>query len=841
MALAQSRVDSTAAMAAGDSARARTDSAAQSASPSGVDTTIVYTAEDSVVYSIGARTMSLYGKGDVRYRELGLKAGVIDVNWNTSTLRAYSVADTADSAGRRPAGAPVLIDGTETYNGSVITYNFKSKRGRIDLARTEIERALYAGQTIEKTGDNVLYVREGRFTTCDLDHPHYAFGSPEMKVFVGDKIVARPIYFYVADVPVFIVPFGVFPSQKGRRSGIIIPGYGESTRGRYLTHLGYYWATNDYMDVNVRADLYTNGSYTIYSDFRYALRYNFVGTLSASIGRSITGEPADPDYADSRVFNVHITHNQDFNPSTRLVVDFMFTSASYFQNTSYMLDDLLRQNVVSNATLTKFWEGTPNSLTLNVRRDQNLNAQEGEVELSELLPSVIFNMNQTFPFRSSRSAGVGGASRWYDLVGLSYNGQLVNRRTTTIVGGDGVAESRPGVQHQLLVNASPRAGHFTVTPFFNYTEKWYGHRTLQEFNPADSTLSQEREPGFRAVRYFDMGLSLGTKLYGILQLGTTGITAFRHQILPSLSLVYAPDFSTPGWGYYGNLETASGQQVRYDYYAQEVFGGAPAGKRQAINFSLGNVFEMKTVSSDSAAREDKFQLLILNLGLGYNFAADSLRLSELGMDFRTSIGQILSIGGSGRFNFYAYEPFAANPQLGRRVDKFLLSKEGRLADLTSFNISIGTRLSGQKVATTSGPARVVQDTAGLRKQTSGMYNLYTELEPDFSIPWNLDLMWSYSINQQNPQAIFRSSTIMASLGFNLTEAWKFNASTGYDMLNRQVTAPQITIYRDLHCWEMNFSWVPVGQYRNFRVEIRLKAPQLQDLKLTKQGSVRGIY
>jgi hypothetical protein len=836
--MAQTPVDSLAARAVRDTARTAADSLLPAVSPSGVDTTIAYAAEDSVVYAIGARTMSLYGKGDVRYKELGLKAGVIDVNWNTSTLRAYSRPDTADTSGKPPAGAPVLIDGSETYSGSVITYNFTSKRGRIDLARTEIERAIYAGETIEKTEENVLYVREGRFTTCDLDHPHYAFGSPEMKVFVGDKIVARPIYFYIADVPVFIVPFGVFPSQKGRRSGIIIPGYGESSRGRYLTHLGYYWATNDYMDFNVRADLYTNGSYTLYSDFRYALRYNFVGTLSASVGRSINGEPADPDYSDSRVFNVHVTHNQDFNPSTRLVVDFMFTSASYFQNTSYMLDDLLRQNVVSNATLTKFWEGTPNSLTLNLRRDQNLNAQEGEVKLSELLPSVIFNMNQTFPFRSSRSAG---SSRWFDLVGLAYNGQLVNRRTTALLSGGDVVEVRPGIQHQVVVNASPRAGHFTVTPFFNYTEKWYNYRTLQEFNPTDSSLRSDRQSGFRAVRYFDMGLSVGTKLYGVLQMGSAGITAFRHQVLPSLSFVYSPDFSTPGWGYYGSLETASGQRVRYDYYAQEVFGGAPAGKRQAVNFSLGNVFEMKTVSRDSAAREEKIQLLILNLGLGYNFAADSLRWSELGMDFRTSIGQLLTIGGSGRFNFYKYEPFEGNPQLGRRVDKSLLSEEGRLADLTSFNISIGTRLSGQKVATSSGPARVVQDTLGLRHQTSGMYNLYTELEPDFSIPWNLDLMWSYSINQQNPQAVFRSSTIMASLGFNLTEMWKINASTGYDILNRQVTAPQITIYRDLHCWEMNFSWVPVGQYRNFRVEIRLKAPQLQDLKLTKQGSLRGIY
>jgi hypothetical protein len=338
-----------------------------------------------------------------------------------------------------------------------------------------------------------------------------------------------------------------------------------------------------------------------------------------------------------------------------------------------------------------------------------------------------------------------------------------------------------------------------------------------------------------------MGIALSTKLYGIVQPGIFGITGIRHQLVPNISFSYQPDFSEAGWGYYGTYVNQLGEVVKYGFFDQEVFGGAPSGKRQALSFQLGNVFEMKTASSDSASQENKFQLLVLNLGLAYNFAADSLRLSELGMDFRTSIGQLLTIGGNGRFNFYKFEPYAQNPQAGRRVDKFLLSESGRIADLTSFSVSIGTRLSGSKIQTSAGPARVTEDTLGVNRQTSGMYNLYREEEPDFSIPWNLDLMWNYSVSQTDPRLQFRSSTILTSLGFNLTQFWKINASAGWDLLNQQVTAPQISVYRDLHCWEMNFTWVPVGQYRNFRLEIRLKAPQLQDVRLTKQGSVRGIY
>jgi len=248
---------------------------------------------------------------------------------------------------------------------------------------------------------------------------------------------------------------------------------------------------------------------------------------------------------------------------------------------------------------------------------------------------------------------------------------------------------------------------------------------------------------------------------------------------------------------------------------------------------------MKTVSADSARKENKYQLLNLNVALGYNFAADSLRFSEIGMDFRTSIGEILSIGGSSRFNLYQFAVDPANPLIGRRVNRFLLKEEGKLAQLTSFSISIGTRLSGERKKTEAGP--VVTDSLRQRGERSGVYGLYEQEEPDFSIPWNCDLMWNFSQNQSDPRSIYRSSSLIVGLGFNLTEFWKINASGSYDIANRQVAAPQISVYRDLHCWEMNFTWVPLGQWRNFRLEIRLKAPQLQDIKLTKQASARGIY
>ncbi|MGA9116757.1 MAG: putative LPS assembly protein LptD [Bacteroidota bacterium] len=810
--------------------------AAQRETPSGIDSVVTYTAADSIVYSLTGKTMSLFGKGNLRYRQMGLRAERIHINWDTALLDAAGVPDPDDTTGTAFLGLPDLADGGESYKGRRVGYNFRTKQGRIELAATEIQEGYYYGEAIKKVTEEDLFVAHGRYTTCDLEHPHYYFASPEMKVTLQDKVVARPVYLYVSDVPVFALPFGIFPTQRGRRSGVIGPAYGESARGRYLLHLGYYWAMSDYTDISLRADGYTKGSWVLYSDLQYALRYAFTGAVRGSYATTVTGEPGDPDYARDRLFNLRLNHNQEFNPTTRLVADMTFTSGSFYRQTSNNLNDLLRQNVISNATLTKSWEGTPNSMTLNVRRDQNL--QSGE--LREVLPGIGFNRGQTFPFRS-RSAAAGEGGDWYELIGYTYGAQFLNSRNKTLgPDGDFRREDRRGVNHLVTVNASPRLGHVTVTPFFNYTEKWYDRSIRREFKAADSTVAETELRAIKAVRYFDLGLAASTKLYGIFHPPIPGVTGIRHQVTPSISYTYQPDFSRPGWGYYGRYRDAAGSEVRYGFYEQEVFGGAPSEERQAVAVRIGNVFEMKASAPDTSSRENKYQLLNLDVGTSYNFARDSLRFDELALGYRTSVGQVLSIGGSSRFNLYKFEPYADRPQTGRRVNRFLLAEEGRLAQLTSFTLSVSTSLSGEKTASQAGPEISPEDSIR-RAERRGVVDLYEEAPVDFSIPWNLQLSWNFTQSQADPRVKVRSSNLSASLGFNLTEFWKIQATASYDILMRQVAAPQISVYRDLHCWEMDFNWVPTGQYRNFRVEVRLKAPQLQDVKVTKQRSARDIF
>lgn len=782
----------------------------------GVDTLVTYSAADSIVYSLTTRTMTLYGKGDIQYKQMRLKAEEIDVNWDTAIMNARGVPDTTDTSGYR--GLPTMIDGGEEYRGFELSYNFKTQKGKINLGDTEIDQGYYHGEAIKKVDRDILFVEDGRYTTCDAEDPHYYFFSPKMKVVMQDKVVAEPVYLYIADVPVFALPFGVFPNKRGRRSGLIAPAYVEDpARGRGLLHLGYYWAINDYMDWSLRSDGYTNGSWTMASNFGYNLRYYFNGGLFGEYRKYFDGVRGDPGASVSEAYVANLRHHQDIDPTTRLDVNFTYASNNSYQLTN-SLDQALRQSIESNATLSKSWEGTPNSMTLNVYRSQNLRTGE----IAERLPSLSFNRSQSFPFRSSKKSG-STESAWYELIGYSYGANATNNRakvkrtvsgvkTSTGVGSVEVfgRDNQRAISQSIAVNASPKLGYLTVTPSVSFRDnRTYTRNDVPQLNTADSSLVFVQQKDDLATGSFSSGISTGTRLYGVVQPNMLGVSAFRHTLSPSLA------FS----------------------YSKQVYGRNIGPKQMVASLGLGNVFEMKTIPSfgDSATEGRKIQLLNLGASLAYNFSADSLNFSEIGMNFRTDIANVINLSGGTSFNLYKFEE-----SLGRSVNKFLINEEGRLARMTSFSLSASTSLEGEKSKKETGTDYAEVDTTEIEETTPAYYGLSAEEEPDLSIPWSLQLAWNFSENKV-PGQRSRSSNVSGSLSFNLTDHWKVSATGSYDILNKELVAPSIEIYRDLHCWEMKFEWVPIGTLRHFRLEIRIRAPQLRDVKVTKQRSARSIY
>ena len=742
----------------------------------GVDTVVNYSAKDSIIYSLRTRYMNLYGKSEMHYQTLGLKAERVNVNWDNSIMIAHGVPDTvkADSV----IGKPIMRDGGEEYKGDQVKYNFRTRKGKIVIGNTQMDNGFYVGDQIKKVEPDVLCVEDGIYTTCDLKDPHFYFASPKMKVFVHDKVVAEPIFLYVADVPIFALPFGVFPAHSGRASGLIAPSYGDDNRyGWYLSHLGYYWAVSDYWDLATKFDLYSRGRWQNQTDIRYALRYDFGGSISARFTNSPEGEPSDPTYTKTQDYYIEIKHGQQISPSSNINVDFTFMNSNFFKNNSFSLSEILQQNINSYATYSKSWESTNRWLSINISRDQNLVTNE----IGATLPAISFSQGTIFPFRKeTKTRGLSAVPEsdlsFAELLGFSYSANFNNtlaKNATTVsakldtsqIGltpiSDFINTNSQSLSQNFSLSISPKLGYFTVSPSFSFSDA----RTWTQANtPAADTVDSLRVYNSTKNRIVGGNLSTGvnvsTRFYGMMQPNVFGITAFRQTVTPTVGVSYN----------------------------KQIYGDNIPKYSMLGSFSVGNNFEMKYQKSDSQKTENKIQLINLGGSFNYNFAADSMKFSEVGINYRTDIGQYLSIGGNASYNLYMFDT-AANNHQGARVNKFLLSEQGKFGDLTLFTLSLSTSFKGdkkQKPGDAGIPDKVLQEQAALSGEGSTQpsqrkmyYSIYDREDADFSIPWNVTLAYNFSQSQPNPKIYSRSSTANASLSFNLTEKWQVATSGSY--------------------------------------------------------------
>ncbi len=578
------------------------------------------------------------------------------------------------------------------------------------------------------------------------------------------------------------------------------------------------------MDINATMDYYTRGSFGLGSRFRYANRYNYTGFFEGSYRDFTQGEPTDPGYSEQIDWRIKVFHNQTITPTLKLDANLEFASKDFLQNGTGDLNDLLRNEIISNATLSKTWDESGNSASINYNRRQVLE----ENEIFEVLPSALFRLAQSYPFRTS----AGETDRaWYELFGYSYTGQFQNQRNKT----GGVLDERLGLQHSVSADMSPKIGYFTVAPRFRLDSKWYNEQIEQSVvsssTGSDSIVTKDIKE-LSTVNTFDVGLSASTKFYGMFNINSLGINAVRHTVTPSISYNYRPDFSEPGWGYFGEYTLSDGRTVKYNKYQKEVYGGASSGEQQNINFSMGNNFELKTTvdPTDTTSKENKIQLLNLTVGTGYNIAADSLNFADLSLTYRTQIGEFFDLSGASRFTPYDYSGTTS------RINRYLVDAGKGLLRLTGLNFSVSTRLSGEKFTSSEKEIKKPDDEFGLvDEQSKSVYQgIYNQQDPDFTIPWSISLTYNYNLTRPTPEQSSSYSNLSGSLSFSLTPLWKFDLTGSYDFESKEFAAPQVRISRDLHCWLMNFTWNPIGTYTGFRFEIRVKAPQLQDLKLSKQ-------
>ena len=661
---------------------------------------IHYQSNDSIVM-LKNGTAYLHGEGELKYQTMELTSEYIRVNMDSSQIYARGVYDSLYYEWK---GQPVFKEGKDSYETSEITYNIKTQKGYIRRVVTQQGEGYIIADKTKKLDDDVMMMGGGQYTTCDdHDHPHFYLRMTKAKVKPGHYIAAGPSYMVVGDVPLpLAVPFGFFPFTNQYSSGLIMPNFGDDyTRGLYLTGLGYYFAINDYMDLQVMGDIYTRGTWAIRAQSKYVWRYHFSGSLNVSYRNDVTGEKGMPDYAVSKNFQVQWTHSQDskFNPYNTFSASVNFATSGYNRSNinSYYNANLYSENTKSSSiSYTQRFPDSPWSLSATA----NLTQRTKDSTLSLTLPELAVSMSSIYPFKKAREEYYKrtgkvktGKEKWYEKIKLSYTGNgriAVNSiKEKDFATSNFLRDWQTGLRHTVPINASFMLFKYpSVTPNINMTDRMYFQRIDRNWNEVEQQLAMDTTYGFYNVFDFNVGMSLSTKIYGfytpLKKLFPNGkVEKFRHVITPRLSASYHPDFEKAGWGYYGSYDqpvysgtdSITGRKIQkvddagnpiyqhqvYSRFSNGIYGNAPRGLSATLSFGVDNNLEVKVVNKDDTTGKAPYKVISLidNLGIsgGYNFAADSMNWSLFSVNLRLKFPKLnnYSLNLSTTLDPYMYE------------------------------------------------------------------------------------------------------------------------------------------------------------------------------------------
>jgi len=826
------------------------DTTAAGKSGNVIEDLITRTARDSVVQDLPARKIYMYGDAVITYQDITLKAAYIEVDFNTNTVYATY---TVDSTGKK-IGVPEFTENKQSFKAKEITYDFKTEKGIIRHVLTEDDQGFLHGQKVKKMQDNTINVLHGSFTTCNIEeHPHFAFKFKKARVIPDNKIVSGPVYMEIEGVPTpLVLPFGLFPNKTGQTSGIVIPTYGESVnRGYYLENGGYYWAINDYMDFQILGDIYTYGSWAIKPRFRYRKIYKYSGQFDFGYAVNVVGFKETPGYSKSTDFKIKWRHQQDpkARPRSSFSADVNILTGNYVKYNVTSTQDYLSNEFQSSIAYQTNWAGKY-FLTLDGSFRENTLTRQIDITL----PSLTFTVNRFYPLKSKTST----KKRFYEELSISYtmNAKAAISTLDSLLFEPGtiIKDLQNGAVHKIPVTLPIRMfKYLTLSNSINITDRMYSASSRLHYDPDTLVIGNDTLPpgvrtdtlyGFNNAFDFSLSSSLSTKIYGMIRLKKGPLRAIRHVLTPSISFSYVPDFGNENLGYYKTYTDKDGNEVKYSIfdntYFRSLYGSPPANRSGRISFNFGNNLEIKVRSKKDTITGMKKIALIDNFNISgsYDLAADSLNFSFLSLTGRTKLWKNLNLKYGSRWDPYTVD------SSGRRINTFQWDVNRQLfrMDNTIWALSLGIKLGDKDFKKKK-----------KEKPKEATENEWEEIEShpenyvDWSIPWSLNLNYTfqYSNNpiylnyiRSNNRKIVQTLAINGQV--NITPKWKFTFRTGWDFTNNEVSYTSISLYRDLHCWEMRFNWVPLGPRQSWNFSINVKASILQDLKLNKKNDWRDF-
>lgn len=827
---------------------------------------VTYKAADYERISQREKKIYLYNEAEVVYGDMKINAGEIILNYETNTVFAKGIRDSADTYSQ----APIFIQGPNEVQPDSIIFNFDSERALIYGSRVEGaggQQINLKAERSKRVNDSVVFMSNVKITTAeDLDNPEYYFYARKVKFVPGKKLVAGLTNMYIADVPTPIgLPFAFFPMEKKRSvSGFLIPSFNDSNRRGYnLQNGGYYFALSEYFNLALTGDYFTNGSYALRANTDYRVRYKFSGRFSFSSERLLNSERGLPDFSETNTYNIRWNHAQDTksSPNSRFSASVNLGSSNFFQQSLNQANtgNFLNNNFSSSVSYARTFPGkVPVNLTVAATHSQNSRTEQ--ITLS--LPNAQLNVDRIYPFASK----TGSKRGLIQNINFSYAVNADNNFRTTddeFFTAEMFRNGNAGVRHSIPIATNFKLfNYISASANANFTESWVFETIDQRFDQEQREVVRDTVGGFDAFRTYNAGLSLGTTVYGTFNFKENSkIRTIRHVLSPSVGWSYTPAFDQ----FFDTFlqpdpDTPDNQalvdEVEFSRFDGGFFGAPSNRISNSLNLSLRNVIEAKVKDKDTTATELKKISLIKNLTVrtAYNFAADELRLSPVSINGGIPILKKLDLNFGAGLDIYALN---SNNQ---RINTLNINNGGSLFRLTNaqtnFNYSFSSqdfekdgsdedrrnadRIDNQTFAGGGRP----DDLLGTGVDITGNLDNFEKDELDdeekevqfynFKVPWSVRLGYQVNYNNNARRNEVTSHSIVLSGDVELGNRWFIQGSTGYDLRDPGLTFTRLSFRRDLQSWNMTFSWVPPVNARNNRVSwnffIGIKGNLLSDIK-----------
>lgn len=827
-----------------DSMVTRSDTFNLKLSKDSLDAPIAYKASDSMVLNVPDKKITLYNKGDVKYKDMDLTADSIELDQATQMVTATYRKDSAGNI----VGRPVMVQADSKMSSDVIKYNFKTQKGITQSTITQQGELYVQGEKVKKINPTDYYAYRAQFTTCNLDTPHFAFRAQKMKMVSQKLAVSGPIHPEFEGVPVPIyIPFGFFPLSQGRHSGLLPPQFTASEQfGLGLEGLGYYKVLNDNFDVTLRSNLYSYGGYSLFLTPTYRVRYKYNGTMNLVYQSSrILTDQAKQEFTNTKTYSINWSHTVDSRarPGTSFSANVNIASTKFNQlipnNTI-----LNYQNTLSSSITYSHTWGSKYNLTATANHNQNNLTRVINLNL----PNLSFTANTFYPFQPKEYAGT---PKWYHKLGIGLNSNVSNQ--ASFLEQDFSMRKildtmQWGAQHSIPIQLSlPQLGPIQIAPGVSYQQKWYSQRLTRTWNDATRKLDTSITKGLFTAHDISFSLGLNTALYGLFdKFGKNSpIAAIRHVIRPTVSVSYKPDLAHNYYYTPKQIDTF-GHTTRFSYYDGSVFGTFSEGTFGGISFGIDNNIEAKVRSKKDTANGGLKKIRLID-GFGftssYNFMADSFKLSPFSLYLRSTLFEKINITAGATLDPYQVD------SMGYRIDKYMWAgrkfSPASLGRITNGNIAISTTFQSKPKDKDKAKQKEEQLAQGANIMTMEEQQAqlaYVRQNPaefaDFNVPWSLSLSYSLSFSRNfKPDYSGWETQTYANLSwngdFNLTPKWKFGMNGYYDIKTSAIQTFTFYISREMHCWQLSINVTPVGLYRTFNFTISPKSGILRDLRINR--------